>query len=282
MTRLLEFDVKGMFDNIPHELIMKALNHHTQEKWILIYCERWLKAGIQIADNISIPSLKGTPQGGVISPLLMNLFMHYAFDMWMVREFEACPWARYADDAVIHCKSKKQAQYLKDKLTARMQEVGLELHRDKTKIVSCVADKRKLDKDEVNEFDFLSFTFRPRGAKDKAGQLFMSFLPAMSSKALKRIRHHIKYEIKLKSKLSYSIEEIAELLNPKLRGWHQYYSKFYSSSIRKLWCFINDQLALWVSRKFEKSRGKKKRYEFLRRVCKTRPSLFVHWKAVKP
>jgi len=280
---VLEFDVKGMFDNIPHELIMKALRHHTQEKWILLYCERWLKAGIKMSDNSYIPSVKGTPQGGVISPLLMNLFMHYGFDVWMQRNLATCPWERYADDAVIHCKTEKQAIFVKEKLKQRMAEVGLELHSEKTKIVNCQANNHG-NKDESKiprSFDFLSYTFRRRTAVDKEGMKFISFLPAIAAKALKRIKEYLRKEVNLKSKINYSIEEIAELLNPKMRGWCQYYGKFYKSSLNNLWIHINNLLARWVSRKFKKAKGRKRRYQFLRKILKSTPHLFYHWKFVK-
>lgn len=172
---VLEFDIKGLFDNIDHKLLMKAVKKHTEEKWVILYIERWLKVPFKMSDGRIVERNTGTPQGGVISPVLANLFLHYTFDKWMELHFPQCPWARYADDAVAHCKSKAQAQLLLMKLGKRFQECGLELHPDKTKIIYCKDDFRKQD-EEITSFDFLGYTFRPRRAKSKKGKFFINFL----------------------------------------------------------------------------------------------------------
>jgi group II intron reverse transcriptase/maturase len=184
-------DIKGFFDNMDHEKVLLAVKHHTDCKWILLYIERWLKVPVQLPDGKLENRDIGTPQGGVISPLLANLFLHYAFDEWMRRNQSDCPFARYADDVVVHCRSKKQAENLLARIEARMKECGLELHPEKTKIVYCQEGGRR-EKYPTTEFDFLGYTFRARGAKCRDGTLFTGFLTAISKKSIKRLREHIK------------------------------------------------------------------------------------------
>ena len=184
---VLDLDIKGFFDNINHELMMKAVKLHTNDKWTILYIQRWLKASVQMPDGTIITSDKGTPQGGVISPLLANLFLHYAFDKWMDRNFPDIPFERYADDSVCHCQSEAQAQILKTALEERMKEVELELHPDKTKIVYCKDVNRTKTYSNI-QFDFLGYTFRPRKSKNKFGKYFINFTPAISNKAIKRIK----------------------------------------------------------------------------------------------
>ena len=183
---VLDLDIKGFFDNINHELMMKAVEKHTQDKWVLLYIKRWLEAPVAMPDGTLVTSQKGTPQGGVISPLLANLFLHYAFDKWMERNFPNISFERYADDSVCHCKSEAQAKMLKNALEQRMEEVGLELHPEKTKIVYCKDADRTQTYSNI-QFDFLGFTFRPRKSKNKYGKYFINFTPAISNKAIKRI-----------------------------------------------------------------------------------------------
>ena len=134
---LLEFDIKGLFDNIPHDLLLKAVEKHTQEKWIILYIKRWLIAPIVMPDGSTIQRNKGTPQGGVISPVLSNLFLHYVFDKWMQHNHPETPWCRYADDGLVHCKTEEQALAMLNQLAQRFNQCGLELHPDKTKVVYC-------------------------------------------------------------------------------------------------------------------------------------------------
>ena len=176
---VLEFDIKGLFDNIDHELLMKAVRKHTESKWIITYIERWLKAPFQTKEGNIIERKSGTPQGGVISPVLANLFLHYVFDKWMDINFPQNPWARYADDAVAHCKTKEDAENLLGKLIQRLNECKLELHPDKTRIVYCKDDDRKENHEEI-KFDFLGYTFRPRLSKNKYGKFFVNFTPGVT------------------------------------------------------------------------------------------------------
>ena len=184
---VLDLDIKGFFDNIDHSLLMKAVRQHTDCKWVLLYIERWLKAPVQLADGTLVDREKGTPQGGVVSPLLANLFLHYAFDMWMQRNQPNIPFERYADDAICHCKSEAQANWLRAALESRLRACGLELHPDKTKVVYCRDDDRRSSY-PIQKFDFLGYTFRPRRSKNRWGKYFINFTPAISNRAAKSIR----------------------------------------------------------------------------------------------
>lgn len=247
---VLEFDIKGLFDNIDHKLLMKAVKKHTEEKWVILYIERWLKVPFKMSDGRIVERNTGTPQGGVISPVLANLFLHYTFDKWMELHFPQCPWARYADDAVAHCKSKAQAQLLLMKLGKRFQECGLELHPDKTKIIYCKDDFRKQD-EEITSFDFLGYTFRPRRAKSKKGKFFINFSPAVSNKATKSMRQVIRnWRIQLKP--DKSIIDISNMFNPVIRGWINYYGNFYKSELYKVLRHMNKALVQWARRKYKK------------------------------
>lgn len=273
---VLEFDIKGLFDNIDHKLLMKAVKKHTEEKWVILYIERWLKVPFKMSDGRIVERNTGTPQGGVISPVLANLFLHYTFDKWMELHFPQCPWARYADDAVAHCKSKAQAQLLLMKLGKRFQECGLELHPDKTKIIYCKDDFRKQD-EEITSFDFLGYTFRPRRAKSKKGKFFINFSPAVSNKATKSMREVIRnWRIQLKP--DKSIIDISNMFNPIIRGWINYYGNFYKSELYKVLRHMNKALVQWARRKYKKlARGRKKAERWLGKLAKNMPKLFAHW-----
>lgn len=273
---VLEFDIKGLFDNIDHKLLMKAVKKHTEEKWVILYIERWLKVPFKMSDGRIVERNTGTPQGGVISPVLANLFLHYTFDKWMELHFPQCPWARYADDAVAHCKSKAQAQLLLMKLGKRFKECGLELHPDKTKIIYCKDDFRKQD-EEITSFDFLGYTFRPRRAKSKKGKFFINFSPAVSNKATKSMRQVIRnWRIQLKP--DKSIIDISNMFNPVIRGWINYYGNFYKSELYKVLRHMNKALVQWARRKYKKlARGRKKAERWLGKLAKNMPKLFAHW-----
>lgn len=273
---VLEFDIKGLFDNIDHKLLIKAVKKHTEEKWVILYIERWLKVPFKMSDGRIVERNTGTAQGGVISPVLANLFLHYTFDKWMELHFPQCPWARYADDAVAHCKSKAQAQLLLMKLGKRFQECGLELHPDKTKIIYCKDDFRKQD-EEITSFDFLGYTFRPRRAKSKKGKFFINFSPAVSNKATKSMRQVIRnWRIQLKP--DKSIIDISNMFNPVIRGWINYYGNFYKSELYKVLRHMNKALVQWARRKYKKlARGRKKAERWLGKLAKNMPKLFAHW-----
>lgn len=273
---VLEFDIKGLFDNINHEILMKMVKQHTNEDWILLYIQRWLVAPFQYEDGTIVTRTAGTPQGGVISPVLSNLFLHYVFDDFMTKEFPSIPWARYADDGVTHCVSLKQAKYLQRRLVERFKKYGLELNLEKTRIVYCKDDDRK-GTYENTSFDFLGYTFRPRHAKSKYGKYFTSFLPAVSKKAQKAIRKEIKrWRLQLKNEKS--IVDIANMFNKKIQGWINYYSHFYKTELYKVLRYINSCLIKWVRRKFKKRNARRRAEYWLGEIAQKEPKLFAHWK----
>ena len=273
---VLEFDIRGLFDNIDHGLLMKAVRHHTDCKWVLLYVERWLTAPMQMEDGTIRERERGTPQGGVISPLLANLFLHYAFDRWMATHFPKLPFCRYADDGLIHCRSQKQALYLKERLMQRLKECGLELHPDKTKVVYCRDIHRRQEYSTI-QFDFLGYTFRPRRSKDRYGRVFVNFTPAISRAAAKAIRQTVRgWRLQLKS--DKSIEELAWMFRPEIRGWVNYYCRFHPSAFRMTAEHLNRVLARWAMRKFKTLRGHHRRAtHWVGQVARRQPGLFPHW-----
>lgn len=273
---VLEFDIKGLFDNIDHDILMKMVKKHTNENWILLYIQRWLKAPFKMGNGEIVPRISGTPQGGVISPVLANLFLHYVFDDFMVKEFKTIPWARYADDGVTHCVSLKQAKYLQRRLQQRFEQYGLQLNLDKTKIVYCKDDDRKGDYPNIS-FDFLGYTFRPRGAKNKYGKYFISFLPAISEKAKKAIRKEVR-NWKLQLKVDKSLRDIANMFNKKIQGWINYYTHFYKSGMYSVLRYINKSLVKWVRRKYKKRKHRRRAEYWLGSIALRDRNLFAHWK----
>lgn len=273
---VLDVDIKGFFDNIDHELLMKAVRKHTTCKWVILYIERWLKAPVQHKDGSIEQRDKGTPQGGVISPLLANLYLHYAFDQWMKKQFPNIPFERYADDIVIHTKSEAQAIMLKDHLTVRLQQCKLELHPEKTKIVYCKDADRTAEYPNIS-FVFLGFEFRPRSAKNKHGKLFCNFLPAVSRKALTGMKRTVR-AWRLKWCCEKSLEDLSHMFNPIARGWIQYYSKYYKSALFPLAEHINQHLGKWVANKYKNYRRKQRRAAHaLGKVARKKTNLFAHW-----
>lgn len=275
---ILEFDIKGLFDNISHDLLIKAVKCHTESKWAILYIERWLKVPIELPNGEMKTRERGTPQGGCISPLLSNLFMHYAFDLWMTKRNHNNPWCRYADDGLVHCKSLKEAEMIKETLKERLAECGLEMHSEKTKIVYCKSGKQK-EKYLENQFDFLGYCFKRRQARnEKTGEIFDSFLPAMSPKAFKAIKRTIREKWKLFTKVHLSLQEIADEINPRIRGLINYYGKFYGSSLRKLKRYIDQILAGWARRKYKKlKKHTYNSFQWLTEIKNKLPKMFVHW-----
>ncbi len=274
---VLEYDIKGMFDNINHDLLMEAVRKHTGCKWVLLYIERWLKVGmIDVKGNL-IERTKGTPQGGVISPLLANLFMHYAFDLWMEREHPNLLWCRYADDGLIHCRTEEEAEALKLQLDKRLKECNLEMHPDKTRIIYCKDSKRKRDY-PTTKFDFLGYTFRARGAMNQYEQcLFTGFLPAISSEAQKRIRQTTR-KWNLRRRTDLELEDISKRYNPVLRGLMNYYGKHRPSEMESVFAHFNRTLRDWSMQKYKELRGRKtEATKFITTIAKNSPQLFVHW-----
>jgi group II intron reverse transcriptase/maturase len=277
---VVDLDIQGFFDSIDHELLMRAIRCHTQEGWVLMYLERWLKAPVQLPDGTLQDRLMGTPQGGVISPLLANLFLHYAFDAWMRRTYPSIPFERYADDVVCHCRTQQEAETLKAALEARFGDCHLRLHPQKTQVVYCKDSNWQADYPQI-QFTFLGFTFRPRMAKNRHGKLFTSFLPAVSPQALKRMRARIRC-LRLRRQVQLSLEEIARRANPTLRGWWQYYGRFYPTELRsKLFRYFDERLGSWLRQKYKPlARRRGRSLHVLNRIAKERPYLFVHWQTL--
>jgi len=276
---LVEFDIKAAFDEIDHGLLMKAVRAHIKEDWILLYIERWLNAPFETNNGAHLPRSRGTPQGGVVSPILMNLFMHYAFDRWMQRTSPLCPFARYADDAVVHCRSRKQAEFVMQAIASRLTECGLTMHPEKSKIVYCKDSNRTACHPHVS-FTFLGFEFRPRKALSRDKEVFTSFLPGVSSRALKRMRQEVR-EWRLTRQTHVTLAELAKLYNPVIQGWWIYYGAFYQTAMHDLFRHIDHALERWASRKYKTLRGRKRRtVAWLRKVRDACPSLFHHWRVI--
>ena len=277
---VLDLDIKGFFDNIDHGLLMRAVRKHTDIQWLLLYIERWLKAPVQTEDGTFVSREKGSPQGSVISPLLANLFLHYALDEWMRRNYENIPFERYADDILVHCKSERQARWIKDTIDKRLNQCGLELHPEKTKIVCCKNTSRR-ENYPNGKFDFLGYTFRLRLSKSRHGEFFVSFLPAVSNEAAKSIRKTIR-SWRLHRMTDKSIKDLAHMFNPIIRGWVNYYGQFYKSALRPVLNQLNGSLQRWAIRKYKKLRRRKRRaFYWLGRIAKQMPYLFAHWRLVR-
>ena len=273
---VLDLDIKGFFDNIDHELMIQALELHIDTKWEMLYIKRWLVAPVQTKDGL-LQRDRGTPQGGVISPLLANLFLHYAFDIWMSKNYPNTPFERYADDAVCHCSSQEEAEQLKSSLIERLKECKLELHPNKTKIVYCKDDKRRGEYENIS-FDFLGFTFQPRVAKNsKTGKFFVGFNPAISTKSAKRIRLVMKrWKVQLRS--DWSLEDMSRNFSPVIRGWLNYYSLFARYKVFDLLRYFDRRLERWAKRKFKSLKRRQGRAnKWLTRIAAKEPNLFPHW-----
>ena len=273
---VVEFDIKGLFDNLSHALLTKALHKHCNQKWILLYIDRWLRAPMQHPNGTIVERNCGTPQGGVISPLLANLFMHYAFDAWMRREFPTIKFCRYADDALAHCKTEVQAKFLMKRIKQRFEDIGLEIHPDKSGIIYC-KDSNRRDEYPVISFDFLGFTFRPRRCVSSSRGIHPNFLPAVSRSSMKDMRRRMRsWHIQLKN--DRTLFDLSNMFNPILRGWMQYYAKFYPSALQSLWKAFNTYLVQWARRKYKKlSKHKKRARQYLDSWAHEHRDLFVHW-----
>lgn len=274
---ILEFDIKGLFDNIDHDLLLRAVRKHTDTKWVILYIERWLKTPFQMADGRMVERTAGTPQGGVISPVLSNLFLHYVFDVWMSRNRPQNPWVRYADDGIAHCRTQKEAEELLCQLKVRFKECELELHPEKTRIVYCKDDDRRGTYQET-KFDFLGYTFRPRRSKNRHGKFFINFTPGVSRKASKAMRLKIR-QWRMHLKPDRKLEDLSRMFDPVLRGWINYFGRFYKSEMYSVLRHMNRALVHWARRKFKKLSRHRRRAEYwLGRVAKRSPGLFAHWK----
>ena len=277
---VIDLDIKGFFDNLDHELVMKAVRFHTDEKWIHLYVERWLKASLQQKDGQLVKRDKGTPQGGVISPLLANIFMHHAFDEWIKKNIPIVKFERFADDVLLHCHSLTQAEKVLKSIKARLKECGLELNPEKTKIVYCKDGKRQL-RYSNHSFDFLGYTFRPRKARNRQGKIFLSFTPAVSNKAKRAIMEKVKsWQLHRKSNLT--VVEVAKKINPVISGWINFYGKYYKSALYSLFFQLDKILIRWSQWKFKKLRTSLKRtLKWWGRIAYSNKYLFSHWELVR-
>jgi RNA-directed DNA polymerase len=273
----LEFDIKGLFDNIDHELLLKAVRKHTNIKWVILYTERWLKAPMQLPDGSLVERTKGTPQGSIGGPILSNLFLHYVFDAWMTKHHPKAPWCRYADDGLVHCRTEQEALKILSELKERFEACRLELHPTKTKIVYCKDGSRKGQYAQT-EFDFLGYTFRRRLVRNRKRNIsFVGFSPAVSKSAQKSMRAETR-KWGLRNRTDLSLEDIAHMYNPVLRGWMGYYGRYYSSALDPVLGHFNETLIEWAMRKYKKLRNRKTMAAlFMHKIVRRDPKLFVHW-----
>lgn len=275
---VLEFDIKGLFDNIDREMLMKAVRKHTDIPWVVLYIERWLGAPLQFPNGNVVERSRGTAQGSVISPVCSNLFLHYVFDHFMSKHYSEIKWCRYADDGLAHCQTEQQAQQLLAVLKVRFEACGLELHPDKTKIIYCKDGRRKGQYPDT-KFVFLGYEFRRRTVQNSEnGKLFLGFIPAVSKNALKSMQAKIR-EAKIHRKTSTTIEEIAEIMNPILNGWLNYYGKYCPSALYPMLDCFDRSLVKWSMRKFKKLQGHKTRAgKVIQKIRESKPKMFAHWK----
>ena len=275
---LIEFDIKGLFDNIPHDLLIKAVKKHTTNKWVILYIERWLKVPIMHNNGELIARDKGTPQGGVISPLLSNLFMHYVFDVWLTNNYPYIPWSRYADDGVLHCLTYKQARFMMNKLKQRFADCKIEMNVDKSRIVCC-ANTEQSWTGNIRSFDYLGYTFRVRRSMNsKTGKISGNFLPGVSRDSLNAMREKIR-KLKIHRWTNRSIEEVGSKINPILQGWINYYARFTRTAFYPICMQINIRLVKWARNKYKSLRNHKvKAIKFLEKISANNKEIFAHWK----
>jgi RNA-directed DNA polymerase len=274
---VIDLDIRSFFDSLDPALVLRAVSRHTELRWILLYVERWLSAPLQLGDGTLVARDRGTPQGSAISPLLANIFLHYAFDLWMARDFPHVPFERYADDVVIHCRSERQARVVVAAVAKRLARCRLEIHPDKTRIVYC-KDSNRTGSYEHESFGFLGYTFRPRRARSRSGELFVSFCPAVSDEAAKAIRQAIKrWRLHLWS--GATLADLAHFCNLIVQGWINYYGRFYPSALIQSLRRINDYLVRWATWKYKRLRGRGRRaWRLLATIAQREPTLFAHWR----
>jgi group II intron reverse transcriptase/maturase len=276
---VIDLDIQGFFDNVPHDPILRAVDRHTDQAWVLLYVRRWLVAPIQQPNGALVTRDRGTPQGSAISPLLTNLFMHYAFDTWLTRTQPSIRFERYCDDAVVHCGSEKEAEYVRKHIADRLATFGLQLHPEKTRIVYCQQDgRRRLDHRVETGFTFLGYTFRPRTARTRNGELKTGFLPAVSNTAMKSMAAVIR-GWRLGRCTGLSFAEVAAMINRIVAGWINYYGRYYKSLlIHFLRRQINPHLVKWAMRKYKHlHRAPAKARTRLAHIATEHPRIFAHW-----
>jgi RNA-directed DNA polymerase len=274
---VVDLDVRSFFDSVPWDLMLKAVARHVTQEWVLLYVERWLKAPMQMPDGTLTRRTRGTPQGGPISPLIANLFLHYGLDMWLLREFPTVRFERFADDAVVHCVTERQAHQVREAIERRLSSVGLQLHPDKTRIVYCKDDRRRLDYGQVT-FTFCGYAFRPRKTYDRVGKRSRTgFLPAVAPGKLTDMSRKIA-SWSLHRRTTRSLESLAEEVNPALRGWLNYFTVFYPSAVNPIGKRVDRHLTRWARRKYKRlERSEKRARDWLTGVRTRAPGLFAHW-----
>jgi RNA-directed DNA polymerase len=276
---VIDLDVQKFFDEVPWDLVLRAVRAVTDCRWVLLYVDRWLRAPIQHPDGTLVERVKGTPQGSAVSPVLANLFLHYAFDSWMAREFPGCPFERYADDAIVHCRTLRQAEYVRARIAARLREVGLRLHPEKTKVVYCKDHLRRAGH-EYTSFTFLGFTFRQQKARWATGQHYSWFLPAISAEALKA-KSTVLRRMRIHLRTRHSLDDLARWLNPIVAGWMNYYGRFYRSQLDPLLQRVNSYLRRWAARKYKRLQAYKRFRRWWTGLQAREPDLFVQWRWVR-
>lgn len=275
---VVDLDIRGFFDNLDHSLMLHAIRKHTDCAWVLLYIERWLKAPAEAENGTRLPRDRGTPQGGVASPLLANIFLDHAFDQWMTQVFPGCPFERYADDIVIHCSSPEQALAVQRAVEARLRQCKLEAHPDKTRIVYCRDSNRTQDHPH-NQFDFLGYGFQPRRARNsRDGRYFTSFAPAISRKAKTAIVRTVR-DWGIHAASEKELDDFSRMYDRQIRGWVNYYGRYYPSALNRTFASLNRRLIRWAMKKYKRYRGHQRRAaHWLRRVARERPDLFAHWR----
>jgi group II intron reverse transcriptase/maturase len=273
---VVDLDIQKFFDSVDWDLMVKAVEANTDQRWVVLYVQRWLRAPLQLPSGDLQDRERGTPQGSAVSPVLANLFLHYAFDMWMDQEYPTIWFERYVDDAVVHCVSERQAIKLKAAIGNRMEEVGLRLHPTKTRIVYCKdANRRGLY--EHTSFTFLGFTFRVRSARSRRGVTYPCFLPAISKEALKKISSEVR-RWRIHRRTGHTFAQLARVINPIVRGWMQYYGAFYHSALKPILRRINAYLMRWIRRKYKRLGGFNKAKRCFQGITQRYPRMFVHWR----
>jgi RNA-directed DNA polymerase len=272
---VVDLDIRGFFDNIDHALMLRALRKHTDNPWILLYVKRWLKAPAQMSDGTLIPREKGTPQGGVASPLLANIFLHHAFDRWMAENHPMNPFERYADDIIVHCRTGTEAKFIRREIEERLQACKLEAHPQKTKIVYC-RDSNRTGNHRPIQFDFLGYTFRPRPSVNRRGVFFVGFIPGISGKASQAVTAEIR-RWRIHRKSDKNLEDLSHIYNRTIRGWVNYYGQYNKSAMYPVLRGLNLRLVRWVQKKYKRKRSIRKATHWLCRVARKNPGLFAHW-----
>jgi len=277
---VVDMDIKSFFDEVDHELLMKALDRHVSQKWVKLYIRRWLESPVQTKDGRLLQKQgKGTPQGGVISPLLANLYLHYVLDRWLELHYPTIAFVRYADDVVVHCQSEEQAQEVLQGIRVRLQECHLSMNETKTKIVYCKDYRKKEKKEYGNKFDFLGFSFQPRMYRSvrDSGKVFLGYGCEMSQKVITKVVTEWKQK-KWHRQSDLSLQDIATRINTQMRGIINYFGKINSIGLHKLIRQFHFQLAKWTMNKYKRFRGRYgKAYTWLKEIKNSYPTMFYHW-----